>query len=474
MWLGIDLGTSSVKAGIFDEAGMLQWVGEEPYEPALSADRAEIDPEVWWTRTRTAIRRAPREIRAQVEGVGFSGQMHGLVLVDEDNQPVRDAILWPDRRAIEHLGPFSLIENRNPGCLGNPIVPGMPGPVLLWLREHEPSLWRSRLRIMSPKDWVRSRMTGEESVVTDHSDASATLMYDTRRNNWSLDVASLLEIDETMLAPIGDSFAVAGTLTASVSRELGLRPDLVVAVGAGDTAAALLGLGIRTPGTILLNVGTGGQAMSVVAEPNHTRPAHGFHQYRTANDDSTWYVMAAVLNCGLALGWVRSVLEMDWDVLFSHAGDALTTTFDDPVFAPFLAGERDPQVGLDRRGSWTDLGIAHDRAALARSALVGTASYLARRTRALADATQTTRVVMSGGSMRSLEWAHLMATMLGCEVDLSLDAHASVRGAAVTAANAGGADIPIVPSLSHIEPTPSQADLAAAALARLDVLIAAT
>lgn len=469
VWLGIDLGTSSVKLGLVDPAGTLCWVGDESCEPSLSADRAEIDPERWWTTTRQVIRGAPPEMLAQVTGIGLSGQMHGLVLVDEHSQPIRNAILWPDRRATGHLGAFHDLLNANPTGLGNPVVPGMPGPVLLWLREFEPELWSSPFRVLTPKDWLRSRLTGEAPVQTEPSDASATLLYDIARDAWSVEAMTLVGVDETMMAPLGASSDVAGVLSDSAGRELGLPPQITVAIGAGDTAAALLGLGIEEPGTTLLNIGTGGQVLSVVSEIDGARPARGLHQYRTGGDDKTWYAMAAVLNGGLALGWVRSLLGMEWDELYHHADTALTAVAQDPVFLPFLAGERDPEIGPAPKGAWTDLGVAHDRASLARSALVGTAAYLARRAGALPDAD---RIVLSGGSIRNPGWTQLMSNLLASDVNLAVDAHASVRGAAVLGAKAGGHQLPPVVHRGQVAPQPSRADQAASAMNRLDAAIA--
>ena len=471
MYLGIDLGTSSIKVGIVGATGNLCWVGEETLEPVMFGDRAEINAESWWIACQAVIRRAPQHLAVDVKAIGLSGQMHGLVLVDGNNRPICDAILWPDRRAGEYLEPFMALEAARPGTLANPIVPGMPGPVLLWLRENEYEVWSSASRVFSPKDWLRSRLTDEEVVVTDPSDASATLMYDVRLDDWSPAVKTLLGIDDSMLPQIVDSNTVAGLLSPAVGLDLGLRPNVPVATGASDTAAALLGLGVREPGTVVLNIGTGGQALAIIDGPP-VGVTGGLHQYRTANPGSSWYVMAAVLNAGLALGWVRTVLGLGWVELFSHAEEALTRACDDPMFVPFLVGERDPDVGLDSRGAWLGLAASHDQAALARGALVGIASYLARRTRFLLDLTEGTRVILAGGSARNLGWVQLMANLTGRTMDLAIDEHASVRGAAAIAAESQGNVIPQASLSGQVEPMPSQIKAVGSCLNRLDQLIA--
>jgi xylulokinase len=169
----------------------------------------------------------------------------------------------------------------------------------------------------------------------------------------------------------------------------------------------------------------------------------------------------------LALNWVRTVLGMEWDVLFGEAEAALTMSPDDPTFVPYLAGERDPAVGLDARGAWLDLSVSHDAAALARSALLGVGSYLAHRTRMLVELTEGQRVVLSGGSTRNLGWAQLLTTLTGREVDIAGDAHASVRGAAILAARSQGDDIPVSSDGGHLEPQAPLLELADACIARL-------
>ncbi len=452
MYLGLDLGTSSVKAAIFDAAGALRWVSEATYDLSVTGDHVEIDPREWWQGCIAAMAGVPKGLAASVRAVGLSGQMHGLVITDERCNPVRDAILWPDRRAVAEVDAFAEIEAASPGSLANPLVPGMPGPMLLWMRRHEPGVLEAMRYALSAKDWVRSQLIGDAEVVTDASDASATLLYDVRADGWSSDVVRRLELDQSVLPTPVASDAVVGAVTARAGRELRLPEGVPVAAGAGDSAAALLGLGVEAPGTVVLNVGTAGQAIAVVGDVRHDLPHDLYAQYRTASHEPTWYVMAPVLNAGLALNWVRTVLGIEWDVLFAEAEQALTKSPDDPAFVPYLAGERDPAIGLDARGAWLDLSVSHDAAALARSSLVGVGSYLALRTRMLVELSGAERVVLSGGSTRNLEWAQLLTTLIGREVDIAVDAHASVRGAAILAARSQGDDIPVLSAGGHLEP----------------------
>lgn len=467
MYLGLDLGTSSIKAAIFDEAGTLCWVADTTYDSSVAEDRVEIDPEAWWQACRAVMSGTPGELAGKVRAIGLSGQMHGLVLTDSGNRPVRNAILWPDRRATAEVKVFAEVDAASPGSLANPLVPGMPGPMLLWLKAHEPHIWRVIKHVVSPKDWVRSRLIGSGNVATDPSDASATLLWDVRIDDWSPDVLRTLDLDRSKLPRIVGSDQVVGTLSGQAAGELGLEEGLPVAAGAGDAAAALLGLGVESPGTVVLNVGTAGQALGVVGDAPRDLAHALYAQYHTAGSDSAWYAMAPVLNAGLALNWVRTVLAMEWEDLFGEAGHALTKVPSDPRFVPYLAGERDPAIGLDARGAWFGLSVSHDRAALARSALVGVGSYLAHRTRLLVGLIGGRRIVLSGGSTRNLDWAQLLTTLIGQEVDIAVDANASVRGAAILAARSQGGDIPVMPTGGHLKPDVALIDLGDSCIADL-------
>ncbi len=458
--LAIDLGTGSAKVGIFNDDGELLWVETKTYEPHYFLDRAEIDPNYWWLACETLIRSAPRSLRSGVGAIGFSGQMHGLVLVDSNGAVRRNAILWPDRRAVGHTGSFVDLATKAPGLFANPIVAGMPGPILSWLVESEPELWDEATRCLAPKDWLRSQLTGEAIPVSDHSDASASLIYDAETNGWSDAVVSMLGLPTGVLPPLRSSDSVAGSLRSTVAQSLGLTEGIPVVVGAGDAAAALWGSGIDSPGSALMNVGTGAQTMVVVERPLIDLVPRGIHNFRTASAAQSWYSMAATLNGGLVLGWARQIVSMDWPEFFSHAQSALEHSPTDPRFEPFLVGERDPQVGSDPSCRWTELRADHDRAALARSALLGVATYLAHRTRLLLEATDTKRIVASGGSIRNHGWTQLLADLVDHPIEVSALSHASLRGAARLAASAQSLTFAPVASSELFQPRSESRDLA--------------
>ncbi|MBA2770045.1 MAG: xylulose kinase, partial [Sporichthyaceae bacterium] len=370
--LGIDLGTSSVKAALVDLEGHLLTAVSVGYPVAHPRPGwAETDPALWWAAIRDAVRQASNDVTgAEPVAIGLSGQMHGLVATDAAGAAVRPALLWSDARAVDELAIYRRLPAEVRGRLRNPLSPGMAGPLLGWLARHEPASFAATRWALQPKDWVRARLTGE--VRAEPSDASATLLYDIPGDRWDHDVLAALGVDPGVLAPLlPTSGSHAGTLLPEVANDLGLAPDLPVAAGAADTAAAALGSGLVKPGTAALTIGSGVQLVMPVAEliaAGDDNPVT--HLYRAATDTG-WYAMAAGLNAGLALDWVRTVLGVSWPQLYAAADGELRPS--DPMFLPHLSGERTPYLDPDMRGGWVGLASHHDRNALLRAALEGVA-----------------------------------------------------------------------------------------------------
>lgn len=445
MYLGIDLGTGTLKAAIFDTDGSVVAAAEEAYgAPSAVGGLADFDPAIWWNVALRVVGQVTVEHGPAVKAAAVAGQMHGVVLVDGSGRPVRDAVLWPDSRAVGLLDEFVRYDEDHAGVLGNPLVPGMAGPILAWLSRNDPQPVREAVAAVQPKDWLRMQLCGFDAV-TDPSDASATLLYDVQADDWSVDVCEAIGVDSGLLPAVRPSGDVVGRLDAAVAAALNLQPVPIVS-GCGDAAAALLGAGIEQPGVALLNVGTGGQVVTPMMAPAPgRRMGPGIHQYRSASMATPWYAMAAVANGGLALGWVRSILECDWDQIYAHAGSVLDHVDTDPLFFPFLVNEREPLRDEPKGAAWTGLTPAHDRDTLIRTALRGVAFYLGLRARALMDLTAVSRAVMSGGSTRHRGWVELLATILGRDIQVSEDMHLTVRGAARLAARGVGHDLPDLP-----------------------------
>jgi xylulokinase len=441
MLLGLDLGTSSVKALLMAEDGAVLGEGSAPY--AVRAPRpgwAESTPEDWWAAVLEATGAAVGRRGAEVTAIGLSGQMHGVVLVDEPGLPLRPAVIWADARSGAELAAYRRLDEDLGRRLANPPAVGMAGPSLLWLRDHEPAAYASARWALQPKDWLRMRMTGE--AATEPSDASATLLYDLPADDWSNAVVEGLGLRTELLAPLIPSACVAGTLEGEAADDLGLREGLPVAAGAADTAAAMLGTGLLEPGTVQLTIGTGGQVVTPkrVPEPD---PHGRTHLYRAALP-RLWYSMAAIQNAGLALEWVRRVLGVSWKEVYEEAF-AVPQGSGGVTFLPYLSGERTPRFDPGARGAWTGLGLDHTRSHLLRAALEGVGFAFCEALEALEDQEITApELRLAGGGTGGGSggpWRQLLADVLGRPLLLlpdEISSVASARGAAFLAGLASG------------------------------------
>jgi xylulokinase len=441
MLLGLDLGTSSVKALLMAEDGAILGEGAAPY--AVRAPRpgwAESTPEDWWAAVLKATGAAVGRRGAEVTALGLSGQMHGVVLVDQLGLPLRTAIIWADARSGAELAAYRRLNEDLGRRVANPPAVGMAGPSLLWLRDQERDAYASARWALQPKDWLRMRMTGE--AATEPSDASATLLYDLLADDWSYAVVEDLGLRTELLAPLVPSASVAGTLEGEAAGELGLRKGLPVAAGAADTAAAMLGTGLVRPGPVQLTVGTGGQVVTPkrVPEPD---PHGRTHLYRAAAP-GLWYSMAAIQNAGLALEWVRRVLAVSWKDVYEEAF-TVPPGSGGVTFLPYLSGERTPRFDPGARGAWVGLGLDHSRGHLLRAALEGVAFALREALEALEDlGTVAPELRLAGGGTgggSGESWRQLLADVLGRPLWLlpdEISSVASARGAAFLAGLASG------------------------------------
>lgn len=433
--LGIDLGTSSVKVLILDEQGRTVNTSKADYRVlAPQPGWAESDPAQWWSATVAAVR-AAKALRPEVEiqAIGLSGQMHGVVLVDEEGRPIRDAMLWADRRAEAEIARYESLPAATLQQLANPLVPGMAGPMLCWLERHEPVAYQKARRALQPKDWLRLRLTGV--VAADPSDASATLLYDLPTDCWADDVIAALGLRRDLFPPLLPSGSAAATLSESAAEALGLPAGLPIATGAGDTAAAALGTGLLAPGPIQLTLGTGAQVIQLCAEPviDQTKRTH---LYRAA-DGANWYAMAAVQNAGLALDWVCRTLNASWDELYASVekvgpGSAGLT------FLPYLTRERPHHKNPHSRGAFLGMRIDHGREHLLHAALEGVAFGIRAALEALPGASSAQTLRLAGGGSEHPDWRQMLADILQYQLVTVDTSAASARGAALLGGIAGG------------------------------------
>jgi xylulokinase len=435
--IGIDLGTSAVKAGVIDRDGrLLASAGQELALHSPHPGWAEQDPEAWARGAAACARKALEAAgvsAGQVAGVGLSGQMHTLVCVDAHGEALRPAITWADRRsqaqaeAIRHeLGEAGLLR-----WAGNPPAAGLTAPTWRWLAEHEPEVTRRTAHLLLAKDFVRLRMTGE--IGTDPSDASATLLFDPFRRAWSEPLLAWADVKFGQLPPVQASAHVGGGLQADFAAAAGLRVGTPVVVGAGDQAAQAVGQGVTQPGQISLTIGSGGQIFSPLAEPVPD-PELRLHLFCHAVPDR-WHLEAATLTAGLALRWLRDRIAPGTS--YGELADAASTVeagLEGLFFLPYLSGERTPHFDPAARASFVGLTLEHGRAHLARAVMEGVLFGLRQgleRVEALAGRSEP--LLFSGGASRHPLWLRLAADILDRRIAISRQAEAAARGAALLA-----------------------------------------
>lgn len=439
MLLGIDLGTSSVKVAVMDEDGTVKQMASAAY--AIDSPRpgwAEADPSAWWVATRQAVGYLDAAHLRAVEAVGFSGQMHGVVLATEDGRAVRPAVLWADERTRHEADRYGRLDARLLERLVNPGATGMAGVTLLWLKTHESSVYEGARWALQPKDWLRMQLTGE--ALTEPTDASATLLYDLEGDGWSLEAMRALDLRAELLPDIVAGFDRVGRLQEEPAHELHLQPGIPVAAGAADAAASLVGHGILEPGLVLLTIGTGAQITAVrkTIRPDSTGKTL---LYRSI-EKGRWYAMAAILNAGLALDWVLNLFSADWTDLYQSVVD-VPPGAGGVTFLPYLVRDRtsrtDAKAIANQTASWSGIALGHGREHLFKAVLEGVAFALREAMEALeATGVPIPELRLAGGGTVHESWRQMVADVLGKPLLAPVSPAGAVRGAALLAGLAAG------------------------------------
>ena len=433
--LGIDLGTSSTKAVLLDATGAELNSASVPVQ--LSRPRpgwVESDPEDWWLSVKTAVGRVLAARQAEVGAIGLSGQMHGVVLARSDGTSARPAMLWLDRRAEASLGAYRGLAPHTLAVLGNPLIPGMAGPMLHWLSSHAPSLLRDAEWALQPKDWLRLRLVKRGG--SEPSDASGTLLFDIFENTWALPVIEALGLPARLLAPLGASDAVAGGLDGPIARELGLPSGIPVAFGSADTAAALVGTGLLEVGPIQLTVGSAAQVVTLRTQPDPD-PDLRYHVFATALP-GRWYAMAAVQVAGVALSWALGAFNATWEEAYEVLDSAPSDSLSPPLFIPHLAGARSPSMNTSAQAGFLGLDLRHGRADMLRAVFEGVAFSIAEAADALPEFVDTAALYLAGGGSLHQSWRQLLCDLLGKTLFVVENPNASARGAAMLGGRAAG------------------------------------
>lgn len=439
--LGVDVGTSGAKVVLLSTDGALFASDAVTYPVGTPGPgRAESDPAQWTAAVETAVGQVlgaagPHRLRA----IGVVGQMHGAVLCDHTGAPVGPAVLWPDRRAISQLARWRALPQRQQHALANPLVAGMTGPIVAWLAAHRPDLVAQAERVLLAKDVVRAAIVDEPAspdLMTDRSDASATLLWDVPADRWAVEICDSVGVPARLLPDVVPSHAVVGQ-TGWTRRLSGGNPATVpVVAGAGDTPAALLA---ADPGGLLVNFGTGAQVLVGRAVPDRGDADPATHLYADAGD--RWYAMAALQNGGLALDWVARTLGLSWDALIAGAARGASGSV---TFLPFLSGERGGVASPSSHGGWLGIGPDTTRDDLARAAVEGVIFAIRRAVGLLGPGQPdgSRPVTLSGGGWRTDLLCRLVSNSLGRPVQRVDVPSASATGAALLAARGAGIAMP--------------------------------
>ena len=404
MWLGIDLGTSSVKCVIADDAGAVLSEStasldvQRPY-PLWS----EQDPAAWWAATKAAIEALPADMRGSISGIGLSGQMHGAVLLDQSDHVLRPAILWNDGRSAAQCAKLDILAREHTGNLA---MAGFTAPKLAWVKEEEPEIFSRTECVLLPKDYLRLLLTGEK--VSEMSDASGTLWLDVKKRCWSPAMLEATGMNEAHMPKLVEGSQVSGTLRKSVADELDL-PIVPVAGGGGDQAAGAIGAGVVRPGQAFLSLGTSG--VTFAAEDGfQPAPERGLHAFCHALP-GRWHTMAVMLSAASCLEWASTLTG------FANASSALEAAAHSnmpasqlPMFLPYLTGERTPHNDPNAKGVYFGLTSEVGPAELIRSTLEGVAFGLRDGLDAMPE--KPTELSVIGGGARSEFWAQILADAL--------------------------------------------------------------
>ncbi|HYO80574.1 MAG TPA: xylulokinase [Bryobacteraceae bacterium] len=442
-WMGIDIGTGGSRALLVDEQGKLRGSFTAAHED-MQMQRplwAEQRPENWWEAAQQAIRGVLRETGVpgdQVSGIGLSGQMHGLTLLDEAGAVIRPALIWCDQRSQsqvdwinQNIGPDKVLE-----YTANPVVTGFTLPKLLWVRDHEPQQFERIRRILLPKDYIRYCLTGE--FASEVSDASGTSLFDVVNRRWSWEMADACAVSRTALPAVYESVEVTGKITEAVAQATGLAAGTPVVGGGGDQAASAVGNGIVESGIVSCTLGTSGVVFAHMDKPAYD-PLGRVHTFCHAVK-SKWHVMGVTQGAGLSLQWFRNQLApgVEYDRLTEEASRSPEGS-QGLFWLPYLMGERTPHLDASARGAWVGLTAKHTRADMVRSVIEGV-SFSQKDGLDIIEGmgVPVESVRLSGGGARSPFWRQLMADILGKRV-VTLDTQeGSAYGAALLALTGAG------------------------------------
>ncbi|MEN2974576.1 MAG: xylulokinase [Candidatus Caldarchaeales archaeon] len=446
-FLGIDVGTTGCKIIAIDEEGKV--LDSEIVEYPIYTPRVgwtEQNPEDWWNAAKEAMRRIISRKRVpseSIQGIGLTGQMHGLVIIDNEEKIIRPAILWNDQRTFREA---EFINNKFSiesiiKITGSIVQTGFTAPKLLWVKNNELENFRRIKKFMLPKDYVGFKLTGD--VYTDVNDASGTSLFDVERRRWAEDLITELDLSPQIFPDVLESSEVRGEISKEVADELGLKPGTIVVAGAGDQGAAGVGAGAVTEGILSVNIGTSGVVFTS-SDKYRFDPRGRLHAFCHASP-SKWHLMGVMLAAGGSLRWFRDTFcqlekiigelidEDPYNIIVREAA-GLPTGSEGLIFLPYLSGERTPHADPYARGVFFGLSLKHGKGHIVRSILEGVAYGLMNSLELMREVGVTfSEVRLLGGGSRSLLWRRIIADVFGLRTSLLKVDEGSSYGAAILA-----------------------------------------
>ena len=455
VYLGVDVGTSGVKAILMDASGSILGDATAPMDVSRPQPGwSEQNPAHWWEATLGALdalsKSHPGEM-ANVRGLGLSGHMHGATLLDKDDNVLRPAILWNDGRSGAECAEIEQACPRSRAIAGNIAMPGFTAPKIQWVKNHEPAIYEKIAKVLLPKDYVRLLLTGE--YVSDMSDAAGTLWLDVAGRDWSDDLLAATGLNRSHMPQLVEGSAPSGKLKPQLCARWGINGPVIVAGGGGDNAASACGIGAIRPGEGFVSLGTSG-VLFVSNDRFRPNTEGAVHAFCHAIPD-TWHQMGVILSATDSLNWLANLTGQNAAQLATSVENGFSGPGEE-IFLPYLSGERTPHNNANARGSFSGLSHVSNPERMAQAVMEGIAFAFRDSQRVLADAgTSIDRLIAVGGGSNSPLWLKMIATNLDMEIHVP---HDGDFGGAFGAARLGlcaaeGADPTTICTMPEIKTT---------------------
>ncbi|MTI59081.1 MAG: xylulokinase [Firmicutes bacterium] len=442
--MGLDIGTSGIKALLIKEDGQIVSSQTEKYPlHTPQAGWAEQNPADWWEATLKVISSIVKDSGVEpdrIKGISLSGQMHSSVFLNKDMEVVRPAILWSDTRTscqcqqiYDRAGGLENLIN----YVSNPALEGFTAPKILWLRDNEPANYQQVSLVLLPKDYIRYHLTGE--IFTEVSDAAGTLLLNVKEKKWSAELLKKLDVSPEILPPVIDSIDIAGRISKATAAKTGLKQGTPVIAGGADNACGAVGSGIIQEGRVMVSIGTSGVVMAQANSPSADKQGR-IHLFNHAVPGN-WYMMGVMLSAGMSFNWVKEKLfadTIDYDRLNQLAA-AVEPGSDGLVFLPYLYGERTPHADANARGVYFGISGKHEQGHFIRSVMEGVTFGLRDSLELIrAQGIKTEEIRVIGGGAKSQLWQQIMADIFGQEICLLNIEEGPAFGAALIAGVGAG------------------------------------